>query len=573
MFTEFPKSRSRPIWSNNPQVRLGEETRGRTIVSSIYSTRPSITHRRWSPVGPTTQRTRGGALFPTLHPSPRRGPSAFAEQGYSALAMARRMGLSALLQPPKTRQITGRKTILLLVAGGAVFLWMFWSAMSQPNPDFHPWRDAELKDTYATYIATGVPLIKLAGTGSPATDIDTGTGFSPSVWDDDPGIYLAASYIGAAISADDPYEGVRLAQAFTAALPWLLIPLLVARLFDSVVVGLAMIPAPLVMRLLVADGGALVGTDYGRPVVGGIPVYALYGAAGSLVFLGLIVALFAATFAARRSVLWTSAISLGVIAGVAGLTRSLSGFPVIAAGLIIIFPMRLPRLHRLAAGCTLIVLALLLPVAIMANVNAERSDALGISASGLPTAHPVWHTTYLGLGYIGYQDDYATENACDVRFSDQFAYDRAREIDPSVQNHLGEYESIIRSLYFDAVVSNPMCALRGYALKLRDVYVQQGPLLIFVLAVWAIGFKEGSRRRALTIGAGVALPAILIGTIPPVVVMPFRFFFVEHTAGLSLAFVVAAGWIVAFIAARRRSPESSPPLSENAPNARHDQTL
>ena len=53
----------------------------------------------------------------------------------------------------------------------------------------------------------------------------------------------------------------------------------------------------------------------------------------------------------------------------------------------------------------------------------------------------------------------------------------------------------------------------------------------------------------------VGLPAVFLGLIPPVLVMPMRYYFVESTAGLAIVFVVAVGWVAAILLPGRESEE------------------
>ena len=92
-------------------------------------------------------------------------------------------------------------------------------------------------------------------------------------------------------------------MALLCALPMLLLPVTVARVFGRARAGLAMLALPVLMWL--ANGTVLTGTEYGlADRVSSTRVYALYGLPASLMFLSLVLVAYAVTrrpACARRS--------------------------------------------------------------------------------------------------------------------------------------------------------------------------------------------------------------------------------------------------------------------------------
>jgi len=447
-----------------------------------------------------------------------------------------------------SRHAVGAKsTLALLLLGMLLAIGVFRLVSSQEAPQFHPWRNDELHATYDTFLAHGVPLLKENGSGSPATRFETTASLVPAAWDDDPGIYLAASYVGRALSFSDPYRALTLVQAALAALPWLWLPLVIARVFGRASVGISTV-AILPLLVLLNGGSALLGSDYGR-VARYIetPIYALYGSAGSLVFLSLTLLLLAATLPNKRSVLWGVAIGAGFLAGCGNLMRAASGFTIIVAAALVLALFRLSWRQKLAAIAALVVVAGVVQLGTMHVINIQRSDATGLEADELPIGHGTWHPLYLGLGFVGYDDGYETENPFGIIWSDEFGWNKARETAPDVVIVSVEYDLILRDAYLEAIRARPLDAARTYAAKLASAVVQQGSILVFVGVVWLLAFRSRRYRRPLLVSMLVGLPAVLLGLVPPVLVMPMRYYFVENTAGLAVLFVVAVGWIAAVL--------------------------
>lgn len=434
-------------------------------------------------------------------------------------------------------------TIGAVVAG---VLYLFSASVT--SPAFHLAREFELQSTYETFLDTGVPLVKPAGTGSWYTQIkDPPAELVPAVWDDDPGAYLVAAYVGRARGDPSPHDALRVATAVLVALPWLLLPITVARLFRRPSAGLATAAAPLVL-LAIRGWGTLPGTDYGMTGRGvESPVYAIYGLASTWLLLGLTVLLLASTARVRPWLGAACVLGAGVGAGFGNLLRSWSGLGLaVAAGVFVVIAATGALRRRLALGVAAALLAVVLALAtqksVMAAVNRARTDVTHIAAGDVPEAHPTWHPLYLGLGYEGAFDGYRTPNPFGVRWDDGFAWKKARKIDPDVELNGAEYDRIIKGLFLEQVRSKPLAVIESYFAKLIDTLRQNLWMVLAsaTLLVWAAANDQRS-RRALIVAAGIAAPSILYGLLPPVLVMPLRYYFVEFTAGITLVFTVALG--------------------------------
>lgn len=445
--------------------------------------------------------------------------------------------------PNQTPSSLGRRQVVwLLLLGGLLAAVTFVASNQLPLSPFHPSRDAELKATYAAFLETGVPLIKATATGAPYPRVPHAPRkYEPAAWDDDPGPYLVASYVGRAVSVADPYRALHWTMSLLAALPWLLLPLAIARLFDRFGPGLAVALAPL--AALVLRGSLVLGNDYGTMGKGTGYIYAMYGLPGAWLFLWLALLLLIATFSIRRWPIVILTLSIGMAAGFTNFLRSWSGLGlVLAAGVVVGMSVNRRRLLTgLLVSTVALAISLGIPRFTMNALEAKRATVTGIASGLLPTGHPMWHNPYLGFGYQGLSDGYRTPNPFGIKWSDDFAVEKARQVNPQVLAFGIEYDSIMRDLFFRELRAHPWLAIRTFAAKFADT-LGQNLLPILFIAVIALGSVVLKRySTGFTTALVMATPTFLYGLVPPVVVMPLKYYFVELTAALSILIVVAIG--------------------------------
>lgn len=447
-------------------------------------------------------------------------------------------------EPPGRHQTP---PLILVLVGAVVAAGVFALAASIEPPRFHLARDAELQATYETFRATGVPLVKEHGTGSFYTRLETPPRrLVPAVWDDDPGTYLAAAYVGGALGEDDPYEALRWSVALIAALPWIVLPLAVARLFGNPAAGLATAAAPLI-GLALRGRGSVLGTDYGLsgPHTG-VPVYALYGLASGWVFLLLSALLLVATIRWRTRTLGAIVVLFGLLAGVGDLLRSWSSIGVaVALGVVVNKSLRTRRvIGGVVAAMTAVALMIGTQQGVMRWVNAQRERLTAVAPDDVPSAHPTWHPLYLGLGYVGAFEGDNRENPFGVEWADDFGWKKARAVQPDVLLNGAEYDQIIRRFYIEAVRRRPFTAVATYLQKAVDTLRQNWPSLSFIALAAVLMLRWGG-RRPLLLAIAITTPTLLYGMMPPVAVMPLRYYFAELTAATSILLVIGVGALLA----------------------------
>ena len=136
-------------------------------------------------------------------------------------------------------------------------------------------------------------------------------------------------------------------------------------------------------------------------------------------------------------------------------------------------------------------------------------------ASSLPNAHPVWHATYLGLGYL--------PNRWGIRWDDAFGFHAAQRVDPKVVLLSPHYEQIIRHLYFTAVKADPGWAAHLYLVKLA-MLARTGAhhyWLALVLVPVLLADRTGIEAAPLSAAAAPAVRAVTM--IPPLLTQPLGY--------------------------------------------------
>lgn len=465
------------------------------------------------------------------------------------------MSSTSMSQPwvrrvPWSAQVDGRgwpaaTQVLLVLAGIVLAGATFLSVLSMPDLPYHPARDAELRATYDAYRETGVPLVKVNGTGSWYGTV-AGEGLTKAAGDDDPGSYLIASWMSHLTGSDSPYPGLRWVMALVCALPMLILPVTVARVFRRARAGLAMLALPLV-TWLVNGGTVLVGTEYGlSDLVSQTRVYALYGLPAAVMFGSLVLLALAVTRPRRPVVLVAMTVVLVAIASSSNLLRSMSGVGIAASVGVLWWASWRWRFRWVAAGVAsvvCIVAAMTLPGVVMDRVNASRDAVVTPETARLPDVHGLWHPLYLGLSYP--QPITGQPSPFGVTWSDEFGWEKARAVDPDVVVASAEYDAIMKDLFLEKVRESPVAALRLYLSKtLYTVKHFAAMLLLIGVGMLMVLRRRGPHRSLVGLLVVATVPTLLLGLLPVVLVMPMLYYYTELTAGLGFLSALALGGFV-----------------------------
>lgn len=437
-------------------------------------------------------------------------------------------------------------SLFLLLVGLVLAITSFTVVMNMPELPWHSAREAELRATYDAYRTTGTLLIKETGSGSYYTQAPASGPWSSAAWDDDPGSYLVASLMSGITGSDSPYPGLGLVQALLISVPLLWLPTAVARIFRRARAGYAMLLLPGLMWI-VNNGTILVGTEYGlSDQVATLRVYALYGIAASMAFLSLTLLLLFSTYRLGLWALLGASALIGVLAGFGNLARSLSGMGIAAAAAVLWWLNTTGRWRwakALVAGVLAMVLAFGVQTGVMSVVNSGRAAATGESLEQLPDAHGVWHPLYLGLSWP--EPITGAPSRFDIEWSDEFGWNKAREVNPDVIIASEEYDLILKDYYLDAVASDPIGAVKLYIQKTLFVIKHFGAMIVFILVGFVLALTRRSpQRRPLAAALAIALPTLALGFVPPVLVMPYLYYYSELSAALGVLSAVALGALV-----------------------------
>ncbi len=138
-----------------------------------------------------------------------------------------------------------------------------------------------------------------------------------------------------------------------------------------------------------------------------------------------------------------------------------------------------------------------------------------------PQAHPFWHNVYIGFGFL--------ENDYGIRYQDQIAYDKAKEMSPTVVLLNDEYERILRNEVFALMKRNPLFVV-------RTVSAKAGVIGFYLLLFMNIGLFC-ALRYGLKWQMEIALWAgMLFNTLPGFLAVPY----IPYLTG-SFAFAVIYG--------------------------------
>ena len=231
------------------------------------------------------------------------------------------------------------------------------------------------------------------------------------------------------------------------------------------------------------------------------------------------------------------------------------------------------------ASVAAISLAFVVQVGLMNVLNSGRSEATGLSVDQLPKAHGTWHPLYLGLAFP--QQAASGQSPFGISWSDEFGWNKAREVNPNVLIASTEYDQIMKDLYLDQMRAKPATALRLYLEKFLFTVKHFGAMLIFILVGFSMAmWRRGPHRGALGATLALCAPTLALALIPPVLVMPLLYYYSEMSAALGLLVVVSLGalvWVITSMPAQVRADErrrlSGRRSGEAAENPAHGLTV
>jgi hypothetical protein len=342
---------------------------------------------------------------------------------------------------------------------------------------------------------------------------------------DDQGLYLLVPWVTHVLGGHDPLNLWRWMALIAFAITLLVYPWLIRELTGSVLAAVAA-PFALLFGLVV------------------MPLQDIYwvGAWVVLTLLPIMLLLDRRWFRGAFPTL----LGILVVASAASAIRSQAGLPILLAAVLVL--VRRPWSWRMRTGAVVLGLVAYLSVSTfaMAAVRAERSHQLdGRTLAGdTGKGHPLWHSAYIGLGYL--------PNQWDIRYYDLVAYRDVLRVDPKAKYLGPAYGGILRDRYFHLIGDDPGYAVKVYGEKLVASLRPASPaLLVVLLAAPCLLLVSARRRRWLRDALFLGLTA-LIALLAPLIATPGVTYLEPFFATVLLAAILA----VAAVTAEELSPRA-----------------
>ncbi len=196
----------------------------------------------------------------------------------------------------------------------------------------------------------------------------------------------------------------------------------------------------------------------------------------------------------------------GIFCGFADLVRSHSGTGAILFALLLLVLSPRLKYGRKAGFAVMLLAFFIVPQWQFHFVEKKRDDYLRKTlgtAYEMNTRHSFWHPVYIGLGYVA--------NPYGIEYRDQVAYDKVKEVDPTVVHFSARYEEIMRDQVFLLARKDPGFILKNLFVKfMRVCYyaLKFGNLGWIALFYWGIPWRTALPFLAMALFT--ALPSLLV---------------------------------------------------------------
>jgi hypothetical protein len=221
----------------------------------------------------------------------------------------------------------------------------------------------------------------------------------------------------------------------------------------------------------------------------------------------------------RHRVFAASIAALMILASLASFVRSFAGLPAFLAAELLIFMEHASwRIRASFAAIALVANLIVTPIAAGTLVAMRDQRIVGTVAP--PPITTVWHSVYLGLGYLS--------NPYGIRYDDNIAFEHALREDPSLRFLGPGYGDTLLRLITRIATNDPIFIAETVGTKVAvvtsHVVSRFWPLLLLLPLALLVGpRRHQARRHAL-----LAIPAVAYGALPPILVVPY----VQYELGL-----------------------------------------
>lgn len=341
---------------------------------------------------------------------------------------------------------------------------------------------------------------------------------------DDAGIYVYAPLVARAGGSHDPLDGVRWLYALLFGLTAGIYPLVFRSLFRSRAAALAA-PWALLLGLVETVGFHDVYWILAWPVLTLLPVMMVLARRWPRRGLAVMVAvMLAASFASS--------------------IRSSAGLPVLVAGavLVLLHPWG-PRRRAFVFAVMLAAYLAITPLGFSA-LGHYRDGWLGAGAFSAQHGHGVWHSAYIGLGYV--------PNRYGLHYRDSDGLVAGEREKPGVRYLAGDYEATMRRVFLAMLRHDPGFVARAAGdkavvmLGLEPFATAALLALLCALVMCVLARTRHMLRRYVML----VLPAVALGLVPAVAVAPNPFYANGYLAAVLLTLLLALGYGMSVLSAR-----------------------
>lgn len=372
------------------------------------------------------------------------------------------------------------------------------SSQVAPTPftKLMPFRFQELSEAVAGLERTGMSLVSVRGDSLIPT-----AGYT-----DDVGMYYLASKLAALFH-------------LSAATAWDLFFFLI--IIPSFVIGFIGMMNVLETRGAKLFYGAMVSMLFVTVYLSG-DIYALSPSLVVLVIPYLI--RFSKSDSKPSAAHWAMWFLFGIAIMLAHLIRAHSATAIVLVFLVLFFFEKRWTMREKLLSLAVIAVGMLAVVMFFKTRYAERDAYLAKLQPGYvapPQAHPFWHIVYIGFGFL--DNDYG------IRYQDEIAFKKAKEVSPTVFLLGAEYERILRDETISIVKKDPLFVM-------RTVSAKAGVIGFYLLLFMNIGLFCAMRyglnwRLEIALLSGMAFNAL-----PGLLAVPY----IPYLTG-SFAFAVIYG--------------------------------
>jgi hypothetical protein len=236
---------------------------------------------------------------------------------------------------------------------------------------------------------------------------------------------------------------------------------------------------------------------------------------------------------------WPALVAIAFLAGVVSTIRSDAGLTVaLAAAAVAAIAVRIPRTLRVGVLAAVAVAYLVPGTVVLPAIRAHRDHVVGVNLSANePTSHPLWHSLYIGLGYL--------PNRYGIHYSDGYAAAAAYDVNPHSGSLTPAYASALHHEVNELIDHDFWFVAKAEAQKALVELSHAGRWLLLLALLLPGALLARGRARLRAFELALFSPGIVIGALPAIAVVPFRDYELPLSAPLGALGLLVIGAAVA----------------------------